>query len=490
MKRLVCEMCGSADLLKTEGVFVCQSCGTKYSVEEAKKMMVEGTVDVSGSIVKVDSSDRLSNLLLLANRAREENNSEEAKKYYELSLIEDPNSWEASFYSLYYKVQETTVGNLQDNLNKFNTRAITSLDMLISSNTDNLPLSQIDELLINTSALYANVANYISLSWKKMIDDLIHESTQDLIRSLSFGKSQSAYSQYLDSQREKEKTAKRRQQMMGWFALGNSMRKTLISLYDLYISAEQHHDEALLDIMKVCDNLFASDARRIVEMPNSLDFAQSIVEFQGKVQENYPSFESEALRIVDNQAASILTGEGDVTTKNLATKVREVVKNGPRYIEAKRQEKRNEQYWLEHAAEKEELMSRKNELLPQMEALQKQKNNHLRAIDECKKKLNDSVDGENELKSVNDKIRDLWNRHTSLGILKGKEKKSIQAEIENEKAKIPAIEERIEKQKQQLGLVINGKIAELEAEFAPTNDKLRLIGEELRKIEDELRKAR
>ena len=47
MKRLTCEMCGSTDLIKQDGVFVCQTCGCKYSIEEAKKMMVEGTVDVS-----------------------------------------------------------------------------------------------------------------------------------------------------------------------------------------------------------------------------------------------------------------------------------------------------------------------------------------------------------------------------------------------------------------------------------------------------------
>ena len=41
MKAIVCEMCGGNDLVKQEGVFVCQSCGTKYSVEEAKKLMVE-----------------------------------------------------------------------------------------------------------------------------------------------------------------------------------------------------------------------------------------------------------------------------------------------------------------------------------------------------------------------------------------------------------------------------------------------------------------
>ena len=49
MKQLTCEMCGSTDLMKQDGVFVCQSCGTKYSVEEAKKMMIEGTVTVNVS---------------------------------------------------------------------------------------------------------------------------------------------------------------------------------------------------------------------------------------------------------------------------------------------------------------------------------------------------------------------------------------------------------------------------------------------------------
>jgi ribosomal protein L37AE/L43A len=48
MKKLVCEMCGGSDLIKQDGVFACQHCGAKYSVEEAKKMMVEGTVAVTG----------------------------------------------------------------------------------------------------------------------------------------------------------------------------------------------------------------------------------------------------------------------------------------------------------------------------------------------------------------------------------------------------------------------------------------------------------
>lgn len=105
MKQLTCEMCGSTDLMKQDGVFVCQTCGCKYSVEEAKEMMVEvtGTVDVSGSTVKVDTSKSLSNLYQLAHRAKDEHDLTNAIKYFDMILLEEPTSWEATFYSAYYK---------------------------------------------------------------------------------------------------------------------------------------------------------------------------------------------------------------------------------------------------------------------------------------------------------------------------------------------------------------------------------------------------
>lgn len=86
MKPLTCEMCGSTNLLKQDGVFVCQSCGTKYSVEEAKKMMVEGTVAVEGT-VKIDTSSELKNLYEIARRAKDMENAENAEKYYDMILF-------------------------------------------------------------------------------------------------------------------------------------------------------------------------------------------------------------------------------------------------------------------------------------------------------------------------------------------------------------------------------------------------------------------
>ncbi len=96
-------MCGSHDILKQEGYYVCQNCGTKYAPEEAKKLMIEGTVDVSGSTVKIDNSDDLRNLYELARRARMGNNSENARRYYEQIVLRDPSSWEAYFYSIYFQ---------------------------------------------------------------------------------------------------------------------------------------------------------------------------------------------------------------------------------------------------------------------------------------------------------------------------------------------------------------------------------------------------
>ena len=101
-------MCGSNDVVKQEGFYVCQNCGTKYSVEEAKKLMIEGTVDVKGT-VKVDTSDELKNLYEIARRAKDTGNSENALKYYDMILVKDPSSWEANFYVVYFRARSCRI---------------------------------------------------------------------------------------------------------------------------------------------------------------------------------------------------------------------------------------------------------------------------------------------------------------------------------------------------------------------------------------------
>lgn len=46
MQAIKCELCGSNQLIKKDGYFQCEHCGTKYTLEEAKKLIVSGTVEV------------------------------------------------------------------------------------------------------------------------------------------------------------------------------------------------------------------------------------------------------------------------------------------------------------------------------------------------------------------------------------------------------------------------------------------------------------
>ncbi len=49
MKKLVCELCGESDFIKEGEFFVCQVCGAKYTVAEARKLFVDA--DEDGNII-------------------------------------------------------------------------------------------------------------------------------------------------------------------------------------------------------------------------------------------------------------------------------------------------------------------------------------------------------------------------------------------------------------------------------------------------------
>ena len=101
MKKLTCEMCGGTDLIKQDGVFVCQSCGCKYSVEEARKLMIEGTVDIQGTVV-IDHTDekrqKVENYLSMCKNAHDALDTASVVEYSDKILEIDPNNYEAWAY--------------------------------------------------------------------------------------------------------------------------------------------------------------------------------------------------------------------------------------------------------------------------------------------------------------------------------------------------------------------------------------------------------
>ena len=99
MNAVKCEVCGSSDLLKDGGVFVCQYCGTKYSLEEARKLF---------AAVKIDKSDDIENLKILASRSLKNEDYQQACLYYKQLLPDLPNDPETVFYAGYTAARSST----------------------------------------------------------------------------------------------------------------------------------------------------------------------------------------------------------------------------------------------------------------------------------------------------------------------------------------------------------------------------------------------
>ena len=172
MKAIICEMCGSNDIIKQDGLYLCQNCGTKYSVEEARRLMV----DISGSRIVIDRTNEMSNLLELARRARDENNCENAIRYYDHILLIDASNWEARFYSMYFKAMaaykglyiDSVKGNFYYSIDNILRETTNVLLMIKQSFTDINQLSQkvytITKDIIDLSSEMCNTDNIFKIS--------------------------------------------------------------------------------------------------------------------------------------------------------------------------------------------------------------------------------------------------------------------------------------------------------------------------------------
>ncbi len=166
MAAIICELCGSNDIQKQDGVFVCQHCGTKYSLDEAKKLL--GTV-------RVDNTQKVDNLFTLARRAKSNNNSEDAEKYYDLIRQELPDNWEANFYAVYYRARNCKIGEIAWAGNSISNCIHSSFEMIKRNLTD-------DQERITAVSEISQSAYSIS----EMLDSAAHSHYDSIDESIRF----------------------------------------------------------------------------------------------------------------------------------------------------------------------------------------------------------------------------------------------------------------------------------------------------------------
>lgn len=385
MKQLTCEMCGSTDLIKQDGVFVCQSCGTKYSIEDAKKMMVEGTVEVAGT-VKVDDTAKIQNYLDLSQSAYDSGNGQSAFDYANKALeIAPKNSraWIAKMKAIEY------IGTLGE-----------------------LKLMEVVEAGKNAVA-FAEEAS------KKEIEFEVY--SYEAMRSLELLKL--AMNKMADTE-DIKKTFK---------------QFCLISI----LSASKNTLEVDSKVVNIYDNIANEALAMIKLMPDEVlaDYPE-ITKIVGECAKQY-QYETDALIERFKIYGAELQESAKTVRKNNKTAIEDKVKAAEKIAlerKAKEQAERNLKYWEDHHAEKLAFETEKAELTEKIDSLTKElemlpENNTVKQLENQIAVLKKEKDAlglfrGKEKKALQEQIDSLNSRLTAANTAKNNAVAPIQVEID------------------------------------------------------------
>ena len=352
-------------------------------------MMVEGTVDVSGSTVRSITNEKIENLRTLADRAKAEGDTETAAKYFEELLKEDPNNWEANFYTIYYAAHNIKITQIGSAAN----RVSNIIDTVYSLIKENLHTPD-EQKAAGREVAYA-VANFSSY--------LIPNATNNL---------------------------------------GTTTE-----------SIDKAVDEWLVPICLM--NIHVGD---------------SLVKYFGDYE-----IAEKAYAVVANFTGMEITETGRQVmdlAKNRLIPIRE--EKAKKELEEKEAiaaatKRRTEEYWACHEEERKQLEAQMESLLENRKHLNSQ-------VEALRKEMDNvpSIAVRDEKQKV---MGDLKEQLKSLGFFKGKEKKSIQARIDELKHEMEQLTASIESEKAPL----QQKISELMGEVRKLDEQVGTITIELTK---------
>lgn len=442
MKQLVCEMCGSADLMKQNGVFVCQTCGTKYSVEEAKKMMVE----VTGT-VRVTNAAQLENLINLAKSSIESKNYIKAEDFCNQVLAMDDKNYDAwrlkaeavngQISSTNPRIEEVfncimtayNVSNEEEKKERGNA-LISWLFITLKSEIlfwleqveKQRPTKSVVDMACNT---FAGSWNMMKIAIEKMgfkgavgnvfLDNLDNyfcsEANKLCVKAFQTKVGANYYRDYMgqgvdpfgrkDQRWVIEDTDLYRPTEHIW----KTFLEETDQLIELLMYAEQQFNEKTEEELK--KNIYSN----IIFLENSIIPSGSWQITQGYLS-NWDQYKTvgwhEEYALNDSAKAA----RQEVINKYERLKEQALI-DGERKKKEEEQKKISD-YWEEHAEEKKKLDDEKALLNSEISALISQK---------------DSISYSKEIKAIRDRIKELAYQKDSLGLFKGKEKKVIQNQI-------------------------------------------------------------
>lgn len=449
-------MCGSTELIKQDGVFVCQSCGCKYSVEEAKKMMVEGTVEVTGTI-SVDRSNEVENRLANAINEFKNGNNDVAFSICSEILNIDPDNYRAILYKGLADGWRSSID--MPKLDVASSELQRAIGVLRKNTvSDDEYTEKSTEALVEMQRL---ATAYFSIC---------DNANQEL---------QNKFDMLLAKASEATEMSKRVRQQNPYAAMD-------------YINQAKQYFNAANEIAGEKRKQYANRCANAVQPLNALGVCvlagirnkEEVGEHFCAVMKDY--LDCDGAHFLHALEVAPKIGDGRAYMVEYMKELNSVAKQA---AERKRKEKIDE-YWAAHAEEKAALLDELNVIEEKLNPLTKQLKVYEEKINELDAARKETLPATIEYEKQRDMIRELEKKRISCGIFQGKMKKEFDERLSKERPKLDELnEKRMADEKEHMAQV-NQKRAEIRDQINPLESEIAGLNNRKNEINDELTRDR
>ena len=471
MKRLVCEMCGGTDIIKKDGLFECQSCGIKYSLEEAKKMMVEGVVEVQGK-VQVDNTNMVETWMKLGLNAANSGNSKEAYDYFTKVVEVEPKNWRAIFEKGKAAAWQSTLASPRTaELYQAIKRSIEII------NEQGLSETEKTETINEFAVAVFNVNNAL-LDLRKQNFDRYDDKFYDLHFNEWF---ELHYTQSISNINSTEAAIEMISNFDDDLSKDNVlfMKKHICEILCFICSTQDTYWDSYNKYYLSCFGLYVDTKK---------PFIDKYLKLVKEIRKEDPNFRKNKYQRIDpfNPPERWQSDRYEMLEKHWS----EIEKHEEMEIEKQKKKERIEKYWNNHKDEEKRLKDELKSISVQTKEKQLLQSNLQDETEKLYKLKNKELDSERQIAELNHQITELANKKKKVGLLNGKEKRKIQGEIDNLKEKIIILDNTANKERDEYNKKIDKEIDEKLDEQEEIENEIRVLSKRKQNIQNEFKKDR
>lgn len=452
---MVCELCDSSEFAKIDGMFVCQNCGCKYSVEEAKALL-----NKSDSVVQSDtnkSNNKVESMILSCIQAYKDGRYQKVLEVTDKIMDEDADNEVAVIYNGLSIFQLYTKS--PDDIKQGETMLKRGLKLIVDSNGNEelfyTCMNDLTNLFKDLSINYLNEFKKHATEFDKWTESWCKQE-RELGGLMLIGGCSTAHR--LSEEREieeKKKTAAKYEEL--YKQVQGSAMKLAAAFDRVLIEANKLINEKEYFSTDIYEKLLSI----------SWDFWGGTPENNDIIVKHFNDLKQNCQKMKRNYEDSVLKAE---------------------------KEKRLKEYWEEHRDEKEKLENEVSDLEAKASDIQAQIDEIVKVnqpeLDRLYEERDQDVPAQVEYKKIKSEINDLKKQQSALGIFKGKEKKALQEQIDSKQVDLDKLYKLIETQQNERNREINGKINAIKSIGSDKRIELNNIQNRISNIKNELVKDR